>query len=511
MRITLLRAVASALLVCAAVPVLAQDPILDPPVEDAGAQPLALIQGPEDTMAGRTIILDASASRVGAGDVRYEWYLDKQAEPFSRSVDAIYTPERDGTLTFRLVVRVMQNRKLLHSEAVHTVIVYRRKVVLVADPGVPGEKIALHERTASGAGVYLRVLRPRVAVAVRGGEEALAAVFAEHAAAFLGADAIVLWTDGVLALQSLLEAAQGPARSLLNLNSRTVMVVTDGGISTLARTAAGMKAVLRPRQILLAHPAAMTPLLTTPTIDAFLGKAAQQNLEVAVLTDARVRVRPWNVLSALVTYMLTHGVSSQTVILLLMLPVIATILSFLKQVIGITTFGLFAPSIVALSFLALGWWVGLIFLILIVSTGYATRAAMRRWHLLYVPKVAIILIVSSIILLILLALGSSLGLLLARDTVFILLIMSTLSESFLTAKTEQGWLSAVLGIAQTVGAALLCVFVVQWPSFQSMLLAYPELILITIVINIILGRFTGLRLVEYFRFREVFRHLGSEE
>src|SRR5205085_10267947 len=128
----------------------------------------------------------------------------------------------------------------------------------------------------------------------------------------------------------------------------------------------------------------------------FLTQAEARGIDERIVDSKTAQVRPWNLLSVLVTYMLTHGVSSQAVVLLLLLPVIATILSFLKQVVGMTTFGLFAPSIIALSFLALGWWVGLLFLAFIVSTGYATRAVMRKWHILYIPKMAIILAVGSI-------------------------------------------------------------------------------------------------------------------
>jgi hypothetical protein len=193
-----------------------------------------------------------------------------------------------------------------------------------------------------------------------------------------------------------------------------------------------------------------------------------------------------------------------------MLPLIATILAFFKQIIGITTLGLYTPSIIALSFLALGWWIGLLFLLFILATGYFTRSVMRRWRMLYIPKVAIILTVVSFTLLLLLGIGTLFGITFSRDTVFILLIMSSLAENFLNMKTEQGFRSAFVGIGETVLAALLCVFIVQWPLLQSFVLAYPEVVLVTIVINAMLGRWTGLRLLEYFRFREVFKHLQEE-
>jgi hypothetical protein len=123
---------------------------------------------------------------------------------------------------------------------------------------------------------------------------------------------------------------------------------------------------------------------------------------------------------------------------------------------------------------------------------------------------AIILGVGSLTILFLVGIGTFFGVFLSYDTVFVLLIMSTLVESFLNVKSEEGLRSAVFGISQTIIAALLCVFIVQWPSFRALIIAYPEIILFTPIVNILLGRWTGLRVSEYFRFREVFRHLAQE-
>src|SRR5690606_9394045 len=162
-------------------------------------------------------------------------------------------------------------------------------------------------------------------------------------------------------------------------------------------------------------------LLSAVGVDDFVTRLDQWDLDYLVVDETTFAVRPWNLLSSLVNYMLTHGVPSQTLIFLLTLPVIATILAFLKQVIGITTFGLYAPSVIALRFLALGWTVGVAFLLFIIITGYATRAFMRRWRLLYIPKVAIILSVVSLTLLLLLGIGAYFDLILTGDTIFILL------------------------------------------------------------------------------------------
>ena len=371
-------------------------------------------------------------------------------------------------------------------------------------------KLEAHKRTLSNSGVFLQVLHAPETAAQLGNEEVLTQLLTEQSNALVGADIVVLWTEGVAGMQAMLRTAQSNPELLAGFQQQTIVVVTDRSLGTIARTARASFGVLKPEQIILTRKEAVSTLFNTADISAFLQDLEQADIEYLRVDAQTSMLRPWNLLTELVNAMLAKGIPSQTVLLLLVLPVIATILAFLKQVIGITTFGLYTPSIIALSFLALGWPVGIFFLLFIVFTGYATRAIMRRWRLLYIPKVAIVLVVVSITLLLLMGASTQYGITFSRETIFILLIMSTLAESFLNLKTEQGWYSALLGIGETIGAALLCVFLVQWQVFQTTIIAYPELILLTIPVNIFLGRWTGLRLMEYFRFREVFRHLQEE-
>jgi len=469
-----------------------------------------VISGPGDIAVGRTLVLDASAS-VGLGtNVTYRWYRDDLPQPISRTVEAVFTPEKTGISTIRVVVSTTLNGEVVEAETQKSVTVYERKIVLIADGSIAPDKLKTHQETAAEAGVFLRILQPEIGGAPLGAEESLVKLIQEQSSALNGAEAIVVWTEGITGLQALTRALEQDTERMQSIKNLSIVLISDRSLKIVGRTARVPFSVLRPKQILVTRRVAINPLISSQTIEEFVTELEKRDNEYLIVDASSTGIRPWNLLSSLVNYMLTHGVSSQTVILLLMLPVIAMILAFLKQVIGVTTFGLYTPSIVALSFLALSWPIGLVFLVFIISTGYATRAIMRRWRLLYIPKVAIVITVVSITLLLLLGLGTLFKIVLARDTIFVLLIMSTLSESFLNVKTEEGLYSAILGTGETILAALLCVFIVQWPWLQSVVLAYPELILFTILIDVILGRWTGLRLVEYFRFREVFKHLQEE-
>jgi hypothetical protein len=484
-------------------------PVIGPIVpEDNGLQ--AVITGPSDIAVGRTIVLDASFSRIAGENVQYEWFVGDNRQPISKTVEAVYTPEKPGKIIFRLFLSSTVGGTRVSSETTHTVSIYQRKIVLIADASVQSEKLMQHQQSVTATGVFLLTMQAAQATTPLGSEEALVSLLHEQSASLAGANALVLWTEGVTGLQALLNAFQENDELLAAMRNQSIVLISDGSLQTLARTARGPFGVLHPQRIILTRKEAIDVLVNAPSNQDFFSELEKRDLEHVTIDESTAGLRPWNVLSSLVNSMLTSGVPSQTVILLLVLPVIATILAFFKQVIGITTFGLYTPSIIALSFLALGWRSGVFFLFFIVITGYAVRSLMRSWRLLYIPKVAIVLAVVSFTLLLLMAGSAYLGRTFTRETIFILLIMSTLSESFLSLKTEQGWYSAIMGIAETVGAALVCVFLVQSNIFQTLILAYPELVLFTIPLNVLLGRFTGLRFMEYLRFREVFKHLQEE-
>lgn len=486
-------------LVCVA-PAMAQAPVDNPPIQ-------AVISGPTDIVVGRTIVLDASVSAIDGADVRYQWFVGDRQQSISRTVEALYTPDTPGDLTFRLVIEAADGRR---SEVTHHVTAYRRKLVIVGDPTLIDGVMALHGDEAKRNGVYLRTIRITPPAAQFGAEEAVARVFLEQRDAFLGAQAIVLWGDDITFLQAFQHAFKDDAELVAGLRNQTIVLLSENNLHILDRTARVPFGVLNPASILLTRPEATAVLIEAADMTMAKQQLAQRAVEFAVLDATTTSLRPWNLLTGVVTSMRTNGVSAEVIIILLSLPIIVTFLAFLKQVVGVTTLGLSTPTIMTLSFLALGWTVGLLGLLCILVATYGTRSLLRRWRLLYVPKIAIILTVVTIILLAFLGLSAMFGRVFSRETIVLLLMLATLSESFLSLRSDEGFRAALQGIGETVAAALICAALIRWSAFQTLLLAYPETVLLTFVINIFLGRWTGLRIVEYFRFREVFRHLYEE-
>ena len=71
----------------------------------------------------------------------------------------------------------------------------------------------------------------------------------------------------------------------------------------------------------------------------------------------------FNFFSYFVHQAIDKGVPTQTMVYILMFPLIATFVALIRQVIGIKTFGIFLPSILTISFLATGLLPGIIILL----------------------------------------------------------------------------------------------------------------------------------------------------
>jgi hypothetical protein len=91
-------------------------------------------------------------------------------------------------------------------------------------------------------------------------------------------------------------------------------------------------------------------------------------------------------------------------------------------------------------------------------------------------------------------------------SIFPALILTILAEEFIAAQFKLGVRSALALTAWTLVLSTICYFIVSSEIFRTLILSYPETILLAIPLNIALGQWTGLRITEYFRFRELLRH-----
>lgn len=219
-------------------------------------------------------------------------------------------------------------------------------------------------------------------------------------------------------------------------------------------------------------------------------------------------------ISPIVEYLLIQKVPIETIRMLLMLPVIVTLIAFFRQVVGIKAFGIYTPAIVTFAFLSITQMRGgqlrygvLVFTTVIV-VGMLMRYVLKWLRMLYLPRIAITLSIVAFSILALLAMGGAMhrtGL--ASVSIFPILIMITLVEKFVGTQIEKGNRVALILAIETLAISIVGFYLVSWKSFVDFVIHFPWIILFTIPINIFLGKWGGLRLMEYVRFRDVLKNI----
>ena len=210
-------------------------------------------------------------------------------------------------------------------------------------------------------------------------------------------------------------------------------------------------------------------------------------------------------MSNFIQYLIALGTPQETLIYILMLPLVATLITFARQVIGIKGFGMFSPLLLIFAFVISGLKYGLIILGVVLITGSLIRLVLKGRRLMYLPRIALVLALVTVVILAMLTVGGLLG---QRNflqvSILPLLIIIALVEEFVAVQLKMRLKMATILTLETLALAIIGYFLVSWPFLQSLVLVYPFWILgLALVINWLLGKWTGLRLTELYRFRRV--------
>jgi hypothetical protein len=205
---------------------------------------------------------------------------------------------------------------------------------------------------------------------------------------------------------------------------------------------------------------------------------------------------------ALSLYMLSPT-DQELVRFLLLLPVAALIVCVFRNVIGLASFGTFAPALLGLAFREFHSMPGLFVFVGIVLVGWLMRRVLNHYHLLQVPRTALLLSLVVVLLIGLVVLANFRSLSATKYvSIFPLVILTGMIERFWTLETEDGTASSFRTLLQTMIIAATIALVLSFHSLVHHLFDYPEMIGLIMAGQLLLGRYTGYRVSELFRFRD---------
>lgn len=294
---------------------------------------------------------------------------------------------------------------------------------------------------------------------------------------------------------------------------KNIILITDVNQNLLKRSLAQYAQDLENDPISIINPLHFMNLLS----DLSLEKPYLEQGYTTSFTRGIEHQSPWLFISYFVDELLKSGFPIQILWVLLSLSVVALVISFLRQVVGLSVFGVYWPLFFALIAHLLGLQLALTLLVFAGITNILMALLNNRVYLLHSSKVSLS-ICSFLIIFILgysgskylgidIFAGKEIKMLIVFPILLMLLISTKIFPSFAIQKKSRWiWLGELL-ILTAISYGIL-----EWNWISTTLLSYPELLLAILIINIIIGRFSGLQLLELIRFMPLIKkHLDQEE
>ena len=186
---------------------------------------------------------------------------------------------------------------------------------------------------------------------------------------------------------------------------------------------------------------------------------------------------------------------------LLTIPIGALVIVVLRTLVGLKSFGTFAPVLMALAFRETQLVNGVLLFSLIVALGLSVRFYLERLKLLLVPRLASSLIVVVLMMGTLSVITHKLGIAAGVSVaLFPMVILTMTIERMSLTWDESGPAAAIQQAIGSLIAASLGYLAMSNPVAEHVVFMFPELLLLALSGTLLLGRYTGYRLTELTRF-----------
>lgn len=196
--------------------------------------------------------------------------------------------------------------------------------------------------------------------------------------------------------------------------------------------------------------------------------------------------------------------SQNVYIILLMIPLGAFVVVFMRTIVGVPCFGTFMPILISLAFRETELLWGIILFSLITGSGLAFRFLLERLNLLLVPRLSAVLVMVIILMLAISLLSNDLdidrGISIA---LFPIVILTMVIERLSITWEETGAFEAIKEAVGSLLIAIIGYFVMTNNQLEHLMFNFPELLLLILALFLTTGRYTGYRVTELMRFKDL--------
>jgi len=189
---------------------------------------------------------------------------------------------------------------------------------------------------------------------------------------------------------------------------------------------------------------------------------------------------------------------------LLMVPVGALVIAFMRTIVGVPTLGTFMPILVAIAFreTELVW--GIALFVIVTTLGLSLRFYLERLQLLLVPRLCSVLVLVVLLMLVISLVSARLDLDRGFSiALFPIVILTMVIEHMSVVWEESGPGTAIKEALGSLFVAVLGYLVMTEEHLTHLVFLFPETLFALLAVFILMGRYTGYRVTELMRFRDI--------
>ncbi|MGR5235344.1 inactive transglutaminase family protein [Vibrio alfacsensis] len=187
---------------------------------------------------------------------------------------------------------------------------------------------------------------------------------------------------------------------------------------------------------------------------------------------------------------------------IMLIPIGALIVVFLRVIIGLKTSGTFMPVLIAVAFVQTQLVTGIVGFLLIVGTGLIIRSYLSRLNLLLVARISAVIITVIMIISVFTVMAFKIGLTEGLTiTFFPMIILSWTIERMSILWEEEGAKEVAMQGGGSLLTAILVYLAMTNSYIQHLTFNFIGLQLIVLAAILLLGTYTGYRLTELRRFK----------
>ena len=242
----------------------------------------------------------------------------------------------------------------------------------------------------------------------------------------------------------------------------------------------------------------------------------QENLASNEYEYIDVNIGKWGIHKALfiskfINNLSNSWYSSNWIYLIILIPFLFTLLVIIKHLIGLSPIWIMVPIGLTLMIFKFGLFLSVIFFLFFIVLNVVLARAMNTQTLLYTPKISAIIIINIICMMLLINILTAYQLIdLSLSNGLFIIIYIIILEKLINVILSKEFNEYRPALMNSIFIGLIWYIVFSSETITTIILSYPEIILVLIPLNFVIWKFSWLRVTEYFRFREVIKTVEEE-